>query len=69
MWEHAEWPPRDESSTIGERGAETGDVLHCESVKVLAYEWSSFQQEFWVLVDNQDEQHGWLAAKYVEFEP
>lgn len=69
LWEHAEWLPPDGSSTIGEQGAEIGEVQHCESVKVLDYEWSSFRQEFWVLVDNHNGQRGWLAAKFVEFEP
>jgi hypothetical protein len=69
LWEHAEWPPHDASSTIGERGVETGDVSYCESVEVLDYEWSSFRQEFWALVDNHDGQRGWLPAEYVEFEP
>lgn len=69
LWEHAEWPPPDESSTIGERGREVGKIHACESVEVLAYEWSSFTQEFWVLVDNHNGQRGWLGAEQVEFQP
>jgi hypothetical protein len=69
LWEHTERPPHDESSTIGERGKEVGEIHDCESIEILDYEWSSFRQEFWVLVDNGDGQRGWLAVRYIEFEP
>lgn len=69
LWEHANWGPTDTSDTIGDRGAQVGNVQSCESVEVLDYEWSSFKEEFWVLVDNHSGQRGWLAIGYVEFEP
>ena len=69
LWEHTEWPPRDDSSTIGNPGARTGEVQSCEAVEVLDYEWSSFDKEFWVLVDNHQGQRGWLSADNIAFEP
>lgn len=67
LFEHAERPPVDKSSSIGERGEHTGLVEACENVEVLAYEWSSFKQEFWVLIDTHDGRRGWLAADHIVF--
>ena len=69
LWEHAAWPPREESSTMGEPGAQLGLIESCAAVEVLQFEWSAFDEAFWVLVDNHNGQRGWLAAKYIEFEP
>ena len=41
----------------------------CEPIEVLEYEWSSYGQEFWVLVDNHNGQRGWLSTEFVRFEP
>ncbi len=69
LWEHAEQPPSEWGSTMGNRGIDLGVIQSCESVEVVSYKWSDFGEEFWVLVDNHNGQRGWLAAKYVEFEP
>ena len=69
VWEHAERPPYDESSSIWDRGAELGAVKHCEPVEVLDYEWSAFRDEFWLLVEDHHRNRGWLPAQFVVFGP
>jgi len=69
LWEHVERYPSEWGDTRGDRGTDLGVLENCESVEVVAYEWSFFGEEFWVMVDNHHGQRGWLAAKYVEFEP
>ncbi len=69
LWEHAERPPSEWGSPMGDMGTDVGVVENCEAVEVLDYEWSFFGEEFWVLIDNHNGQRGWLAIHYVEFAP
>ena len=69
MWEHAEEPPSEWGSMMGDAGVDIGAIQYCRAVEVLEYEWSSFGEEFWVLVDNHNGQRGWLSAEYIEFSP
>ena len=68
LWEHAERPPRDASSKIGERGNNLGPIDDCTPVSMLDYEWSGFRGEFWVLVEDASGRSGWLSVEFVEFD-
>jgi hypothetical protein len=35
---------------------------------ILAYEWSGLKQEFWILIDDQSGEQGWLSMEFVEFD-
>jgi hypothetical protein len=69
LWEHAELEPPEIGETVGERGEEVGSLRWCARVEILDYEWSEFDQQFWLLVDDKQGQRGWLAVEYIELSP
>ena len=68
LWQYAARAPRDTSNSNPDRGNKTGSVLFCQEITVLDYEWSAFDEEFWLLIETNEGDKGWVSGKYVELD-
>lgn len=68
LWQHTAHPPK-ESGSNSSKGNEVGQIHFCTNVTILAYEWSGFEREFWLMVEDQSGQRGWLSSEFIEFLP
>jgi hypothetical protein len=68
LWRYAARPASDPSDANPDRGGQVGQVEFCKDIMILAYEWSGLKQEFWILIDDQSGEQGWLSMEFVEFD-
>jgi hypothetical protein len=66
LWERAGLRPVDSSSTSN-TGRDVGVLKECTPVKLLDRQWSVYDEEFYYLVEGE-EQRGWVSESFIAFE-
>ena len=65
LWQHVAQIPQYTSSSNPDRGSKTGSVMFCTQITILGYEWSTFEETFWLLIETKEGAQGWVSANYV----
>lgn len=39
--------------------------MFCTQITILGYEWSTFDEAFWLLIETKEGNQGWVSANYV----